>query len=54
MPSAKVYFSNSIFLIENEFRDFPGKREMYSKILVNCRPSITVFFLPGVLCGAAR
>ena len=37
------------FYIENEFRNFPGERKIYSKILVNCRPSIIVFFLPGVL-----
>ena len=37
------------FYIENEFRNFPGERKIYSKIPVNCRPSITVFFLPGVL-----
>ena len=49
MSSAKTYFSNAIFYIENEFRNFPGERKIYSKILVNCRPRIIVFFLPGVL-----
>ena len=38
-----------MFYIENELRKFPGERKIHSKVTVNCRPSITVFFLPGVL-----
>ena len=37
------------FYIENEFRDFPGDPKIDLKVTVNCRPSITVFFVPGVL-----
>ena len=37
-----------MFYIENEFRNFPGELKIYLKILVNCQPSIIVFFPPGV------
>ena len=43
-----------IFYIESEFRNFPGEPKIYLKVLVNCRPSITVFFVPGVLLTEGR
>ena len=43
-----------IFYIENELGNFPGESKIYLKVTVNCRPSITVFFVPGVLLTEGR
>ena len=47
-------FRGHIFYIENELANFPGESKIYLKVTVNCRPSITVFFVPGVLLTEGR